>query len=1010
MKRKRGYAKRKPLKKPQIAEDHSQCDGNDGVDFRVEAETAHAAANMHRLHTAREEEGSLGNLDAGDSIPTSNIFKNVANFAAKLSRTVGSSNVELTNKSLPVHGDKILGRERGVCHLDPVNNEQELNAALSVILNVMKMDAAKPFNIPVNPVALGIPDYLDVIDTPMDFGTICNNLEWGGKYRNSKEVFKDVQLIFDNCSKYHKEGDYILDLMQRVSSNFMKQWNAAGLFSPGEEVDHGKNLQDATECCTRKNNDRNVFQSGAKISNSILQEKQDFTSLCQMQQHETPCISLTQSKFLHPQNQGERQFSEFQSFHPQCSGHLATAGHNVHAHYHQGGRSSGINRQLQDESRPQKEISHQLSTSCGSKYHLNDRPSQYQRRSVHHHYSTKPTAPNTESAGHFHLPYQGVSSSPACENCEDACTSVPRVSSVNNHNNYETCSCHYHEHQSLSRCRHQYQPPTRSCDHPSNLREMLNTELDARENVEKGNPHWHSPMEPAVRHTRSRFAYPTASPTGHTIHQQQFQNVQREVQQSTMLHSHSNRLQEQGQFDVGLPETHQPQNMENTNHAEQPYVPAPAESTARPANFRPVHSGSPSTVNSSDQEECPVGPNESQSPSLEHPNQPIEHENPRQATAAIPSSSVPQGESCEAHIADSTRVLKKTRGRGPTRCLKFLNKGKPIPITTNELGQPVGVDAPKLISFLGTLARNGHMAPLTFVDWRAMPEEKKENMWQEVQARFEIDPNSKRWVTKSLSKKWKDWKSKLKTAHYITHATDEERLADRDERVLPDQWAYLVSHWSSELAEKRSARNKANRAKQKFGHITGTKSFARIREEQRANRPDGKAPSRAELFILTRTRKDGNPVNEASSAVITQLREIANQQNDTGQNSGSGDDVFSQVIGRDPRGRIRCEGLAPSSSEFGGGGPSKAEAMKMVAEANSEVCQMKERLVAMEQTCAQMAQQMATMMSMMASMQKTSKDDNVPSQVNDGSGTGGCSSEQQVQSTSLRRSSRLGNI
>lgn len=70
-----------------------------------------------------------------------------------------------------------------------------------------------------------------------------------------------------------------------------------------------------------------------------------------------------------------------------------------------------------------------------------------------------------------------------------------------------------------------------------------------------------------------------------------------------------------------------------------------------------------------------------------------------------------------------------------------------------------------------------------------------------LQKKFEIDQNSKSWVIKSLGKKWKDWKSKLKTAHYITHPTDEERLADRDERVLPEQWAYLVSHWSSEEAE-----------------------------------------------------------------------------------------------------------------------------------------------------------------------------------------------------------------
>ena len=44
----------------------------------------------------------------------------------------------------------------------------------------------------------------------------------------------------------------------------------------------------------------------------------------------------------------------------------------------------------------------------------------------------------------------------------------------------------------------------------------------------------------------------------------------------------------------------------------------------------------------------------------------------------------------------------------------------------------------------------------------------------------------------------------LKAAHYNTHTTDEERLADRDERVLPDQWEYLISYWNSEEGEVRA--------------------------------------------------------------------------------------------------------------------------------------------------------------------------------------------------------------
>ncbi|CAO2205497.1 unnamed protein product [Urochloa humidicola] len=118
-------------------------------------------------------------------------------------------------------------------------DEKELAAALEAIKKVMKMDAAEPFNVPVDPVALGIPDYFDIIDTPMDFGTICTNLERCDKYMNSEDVYKDVQFIWDNCTKYNSKGDYIIELMKRVKKGFMKNWLAAGLYS--DVLDSGGN-------------------------------------------------------------------------------------------------------------------------------------------------------------------------------------------------------------------------------------------------------------------------------------------------------------------------------------------------------------------------------------------------------------------------------------------------------------------------------------------------------------------------------------------------------------------------------------------------------------------------------------------------------------------------------------------------------------------------------------------------------------------------------------------------
>ena len=113
---------------------------------------------------------------------------------------------------------------------------------------------------------------------------------------------------------------------------------------------------------------------------------------------------------------------------------------------------------------------------------------------------------------------------------------------------------------------------------------------------------------------------------------------------------------------------------------------------------------------------------------------------------------------------------------------------------------------------------------------------------------------------KSLGKRWRSWKSILKVQHYDTHETKEERLADRNPRVLKEQWRFLVAYWSTEKAtvyhlfvhgwfllaiceacmtiviflcdQAASARNKACQANAVAHHTAGTKSFARIIEEE----------------------------------------------------------------------------------------------------------------------------------------------------------------------------------
>ncbi|XP_062083831.1 uncharacterized protein LOC133790259 [Humulus lupulus] len=180
---------------------------------------------------AEKMEDSANSLPEATLSAPGNSSKKAGSIKIKSSKSLGPS-IKQTNDDVPtIRDESPHPKELKTPVRDHRYDKEELETCLVVIKKVMKMDAAEPFNSPVNPVALGIPDYFDVIDTPMDFGTICSNLESGVKYSNSVDVFKDVQFIWDNCYKYNNKGDYILELLKRVKKNFTKYWTAAGLYS-----------------------------------------------------------------------------------------------------------------------------------------------------------------------------------------------------------------------------------------------------------------------------------------------------------------------------------------------------------------------------------------------------------------------------------------------------------------------------------------------------------------------------------------------------------------------------------------------------------------------------------------------------------------------------------------------------------------------------------------------------------------------------------------------------------
>ncbi|GMI71666.1 hypothetical protein HRI_000835900 [Hibiscus trionum] len=96
----------------------------------------------------------------------------------------------------------------------------------------------------------------------------------------------------------------------------------------------------------------------------------------------------------------------------------------------------------------------------------------------------------------------------------------------------------------------------------------------------------------------------------------------------------------------------------------------------------------------------------------------------------------------------------------------------------------------------------------------------------------------------------------------------------------------------------QSATNRSNRSKLSEPHCTGTRSFPRIVEDLTAE-SNGIPPTRADVYVRSRTRKDGSIVNSRVAVVVERIQEKTNESSsyeNLSQNSWS-NDVFAQESG-----------------------------------------------------------------------------------------------------------------
>ncbi|KAL5141013.1 Transcription factor GTE1 [Glycine soja] len=85
---------------------------------------------------------------------------------------------------------------------------------------------AWPFMDPVDVEGLGLSDYYQIIEKPMDFGTIKRKMDAkdGSGYKNVRQIYSDVTLVFKNAMKYNDEKTDIHIMAKTLLEKFEKKW------------------------------------------------------------------------------------------------------------------------------------------------------------------------------------------------------------------------------------------------------------------------------------------------------------------------------------------------------------------------------------------------------------------------------------------------------------------------------------------------------------------------------------------------------------------------------------------------------------------------------------------------------------------------------------------------------------------------------------------------------------------------------------------------------------------
>jgi bromodomain-containing factor 1 len=126
------------------------------------------------------------------------------------------------------------------------------------------------FLAPVDPVALNIPHYRQVVKHPMDLGTMAQKLKHG-QYGRAAEVKKDFDLMISNCLAFNPPGNAVRDLGIQLQRDFETIWRGKEKWEKNEKAKQRAASPSAEEDSGEEEEEEDTVDVGEDPAGTIAQ-------------------------------------------------------------------------------------------------------------------------------------------------------------------------------------------------------------------------------------------------------------------------------------------------------------------------------------------------------------------------------------------------------------------------------------------------------------------------------------------------------------------------------------------------------------------------------------------------------------------------------------------------------------------------------------------------------------------------------------------------------------------